>query len=253
MTEAGRSISSEVPSAPSNLSGSDVPGVNPPARTERNRLPPREGRAHSFRQRQSVRRSARKELVGEILVAAILVLSVYVVVTARPFFPSSSAGIPGTPGPPGSQITVTLATPKVGNVTCGGGGTAYTERILWVNSSYPVTTADLYLVLYEIWDGDNIADGSAMANVTSSSLCAGAAPTSLQMWYLVLVAANGTNLLTYTEPHSWASVGHTSTNIAVENGWALDVVTYASIAGTGRGLKVEGSVGSSPIYGAIPL
>jgi hypothetical protein len=214
---------------------------------------PGNGRAHSFRQTQEKRRSARKELVGELVVAVILLLAVYVVLTAKPLSSSSGDGSPWNPGPPGTRIAITLGTPAVGNLTCHAGGTAYTERIPWVNSSYPVTSSDTYLQLYEIWDGDNIADPSAVANVTASDVCAGAAPSTIFMWYVVLASANGTNLLTYTDHTGWTAVTNGSSNIPVENGDALVLVTYASLAGTGRGLKVEGSVGDSPIFGSIAL
>lgn len=212
------------------------------------------GRAHVFREKQARRRSARRQLAGYLLVAAILVLGILAILTAKPFIPSSGNGLPISPGPPGgTKITVSLGTPSVKNITCGSGGTAYAESIPWVNSSYPISAGDVYLQMYEIWDRDNIPDPSAVANVTPSNVCAGAAPTSMGGWYVVLTTSNGTNLLTYTDASAWASVTHGIWNIGIESGYVLVLVTYASLAGTGRGFAVAGSVGTSIIYGSIPL
>jgi hypothetical protein len=212
-----------------------------------------EGRARSFRESQATRRSVRRAHIAEVLVVAILVLGVYVIVAAKPFSPSSGGGFPWSPGPPGAGITVHFGTPSVRNLTCGSGGTAYAERIPWTNSTFPLSTSDVYVQVYEIWDRDNIPDASAVANTTSSDLCAGAAPTSMAGWYVVLEAPNGTNLLTYTETTAWTSVTSGGWNLPIENNSALILVTYASLAGTGRGLEVGGSLDQSPISGSVPL
>lgn len=208
-----------------------------------------DGRAHSFRQEQAKRRSAWRERIVGFLVVAIFVVGVYVIVTVRTSAPSSGSGFP-SPGPP---VVVHLGTPSVSTLTCGAGGTAYAERITWMNSSQPITTGDVIPRVYEIWDGDIIGDPGAVANVTSSNLCAGAPPDPTALWYVVLAAPNGTNLLTYTAASDWTSVTHGPSNLWIENGSALILVTGTSLAGTGRGFAVVGNADGSPFTADVPL
>lgn len=208
-----------------------------------------DGRARSFREEQEKNRSAKRERIGVILVVAIIVLGVFAIVTARPFSPSSNGGLP-TPGPP---ITVRFGAPSVSTVNCSAGGKAYVEQIPWTNSSEPITTGDINLRVYEIWDGDYIGDRNVVANATPSNLCAGSPPGPLSLWYAVLQAPNGTNLLTYTVAQLWTSLSGGAWNIWVQDGFVLVLVTYVSLAGTGRGIAVYGHSGGSPIQGSIPL
>jgi hypothetical protein len=206
------------------------------------------GRASSFRKEEAKRRRARRERVVVILAAAIIVLGIYTVLTARPY--SSSLYELPSPGP---VILVHLGTPSVGTLACSAGGTATVERIPWTNSTKLVSTKNFVVHVTEIWDGDYIGDPNVVANVTSSNLCAGVAPDSTTKWYVVLTAPNGTNLLTYTVAGAWASVSQGPSNIEIENNSALDLVTYTSLAGTGRGLVIAGIVNGSLIRGVVPL
>lgn len=206
-------------------------------------------RARAFRQEQAGRRGRRRERIGELLVVAVIVLGIYTVVTARSYSGSSNY-IPPNPGP---TIVVHFGTPSASALTCGGGGTVYAERIPWTNSTQPIITGDVNVRVYEIADGDYIGDPGAVANVTPSNPCAGTPPTAETVWYVVLVAPNGTNLLTYTVDDGWASVAQRAVNVGVENGSALILVTHVSLVGTGRGLAVYGVDNESPISGSIPL
>jgi hypothetical protein len=208
-----------------------------------------EGRSRSFREHQLKRKSARREHVGQLVVVAIIVLGIVAIVTARSGYSGSHSGFP-SPGPP---IVVQLGTPVLSTVNCTGGGTAYIERIPWLGSTQPVTPGDVYVRVYEIWDGDYIGDPGAMANATSSNVCAGAPPDSTTLWYVVLTASNGTNLLTYTADHAWVSVTDGASNLGIETGSSLVLVTGTSFAGTGRGFAVGGFANGSPITGAIAL
>jgi hypothetical protein len=183
------------------------------------------------------------------VVVAVIVLGVFVIVTARPGG-SPSDYLPPSPGP---TIAVNLGTPSVTSVTCGDGGTAYAERIPWTNSTQPVTTGDVNLRVYEIWDGDYYGDGGAVANVTSTNVCAGPPPTQTARWYAVLTGPNGTNLLTYTEAHPWVPVVPGPWNFEIENGSAIILVTNPSLAASGRGLAVFGFADGAPVLGAVVL
>ena len=212
------------------------------------------GRAHAFRIKQAERRTARWEQVGVLLIVVLIVVAFATILTAKPFTPSSGPGYPAWwPNPPGTPILVQLGTPSVGTVTCGQGGTAYTERVSFLSSSQPITTGNAYLVVYEIGDGDYIGDANTVANATATNVCSGSPPGLPTLWYAVLVAPNGTNLLTYTEASDWTAVTGSSWNIPMEAGSTLVLVTGASLAGTGRALGVIGFVGQSTIRGTVPL
>ncbi len=241
---------------PSNLSAARPP---PPAGPPGSPVaPPRTGgapapgglggRARSFREAQSQRRSDRRERLGVFLVVVILVGALLTVATYHPFG-SSPYNFP----PPGPTIVVHLGTSSTGEVTCGLGGTAYTERIPWTNSTRPLTSGEVYVRLYEIGDGDAIGDPSAVANATPTNPCGGAPPDTGALWYLVLVAPSGTNLLTFTVDGGWASVAPGPSNIPIENASALILVTNESLAGTGRGLGVYGFVNDTSITGSTLL
>jgi hypothetical protein len=210
------------------------------------------GRARSFRQDLAKRRDARRDRVANVVLAALLVVGALAIVTEKPGFLALSNRPGGSTGP-GPPIVVTFGTPTVSAVSCAGGGTAYAERVPWTNSTQPLTTAEVFVRLYEIWDGDNIGDPGAVANATPSNVCAGSPPDPTALWYVVLAAPNGTNLLTYTEADSWVSVAHGSTTLEIEAGSTLVVVTYDSLAGTGRGLEVAGFAGTSAISGSVAL
>lgn len=220
-------------------------------RTPQNREEPGSApsRAGAFRRQQEQRRSARNERVGVLLVVVIVVLGVIAIVTARPYFPGSNHPYPN-PGPP---IIVSLGTPVVGTVPCSGGGTGYTERIPWINSTQPIVTGDINVKVYEIYDGDFIGDPGAVASATPSNVCAGTPPTGTALWYIVLAAPNGSNFLTYTVGKGWLNLSGTAANLPIEEGSFLTLVSGVSLAGTGRGLAVVGASGGSSISGSIPL
>jgi hypothetical protein len=207
------------------------------------------GRAHAFREKQAQRRSVRRERAGQLLVVAIILLGLYAIITAKPFNPSSSSS--PQPGPP---VKVTLGAPVTSTVPCGAGGTAYVERIPWLNSSAPVTTGEVVVRVYELVDGDYIVDTGTAANVTHSSLCAGVAPSaSLHSWYGVLAAGNGTNLLSYTQSQGWVSPAQTGWIIPIANGSTLILVSGTSMTGWGLGIAIAGFANGSQISGSVPL
>jgi hypothetical protein len=245
-------VSGPVPSPPSGLVPDRPPpeaGAGPPPTNEGGESRSTGGRSRRFREQEAERKSNRRQNVGVILVVVILVLGIYTIATARPYSASSHHTYP-TPGPP---ISVQLGTPSVSTVPCAGGGTAYAEHIPWENASQTVTTGDVAVHVYEIFDGDYILDPGAVANATSSNVCAGAPPSSTSIWYAVLAAPNGTNLLGYTVANGWASVSGGPWNFDIENGSALVLVTHSSLANTGRGLAVTGFANGSPISGTVVL
>ena len=209
------------------------------------------GRAHSFREREGERRSRRRELVGQLIVVGIIILGIYAIVSARPFVPSSGPGPPG-PGPP---IAVNLSRTNVSQVTCGNGGTAYTENVVWANSTASVTTNEVSPRVYELFDGDIVADNGVTANVNATSVCAGDPPSNggLISWYVVLTSPNGTIQLSYTFDQGWASIDHGPADRTIVDGSSIIVVVDPEIAGTGYGLAVEGVANGSTIHGQVPL
>jgi len=184
----------------------------------------------------------------------VILLGIYAITTARPYTPPAGGGIPPLSStPPGTPIDVQLGNPSVSNLSCAGGGTAYAERIPWVNSTAPLATKEVWPVVYEIWDGDNIGDPNGVASATPTNLCAGSAPSSIWAWYVVLANSNGTNLLTYTQSSVWTSVTNGSTNLPLESGLDMVLVTQTSLAGSGRGFGVLGFVNDSEVQGSVPL
>lgn len=248
-------IEASEPTPSPGASANTTPGVALPDASPRagEPAPPgsSEGRARSFRERETRRRSRRRELVGQLLVVAIIILGIYAIVSARPFVPSSGPG-PPTPGPP---ITVNLTSPVVGQVTCGNGGIAYTERVGWANSTAPVTTNEVSPRVYELFDGDVVVDNGVTANVSSTSLCAGSPPSGggLYSWYVVLTAPNGTIELSYTFDQGWVSVDHGPVDRPIANLSSLVVVVDPELADRGYGLAVVGEANGSSIHGAVPL
>jgi len=208
-----------------------------------------EGRAHAFRESEARRREEVREQIGVVLVVVIIVLGVYTLLGAKPY--TSSATI--APPPSGPTIHVTLGTPAVGSVACSGGGTAYTERIPWNGSTQPLTTGDINLRVYEIWDRDYITDPHAVANATTSNVCAGTPPNPIALWYVVMAAPNGTNILTYTQANDWTSLTPAPANQWIENGSALVLVTQMPLDNTGRGFQVYGYSAGSVVFGTLPL
>lgn len=208
-----------------------------------------DSRARSFRERQAQRRVTRRERIWIGIVVGIIVLGSYTILTARPFS-ASSGKLPPSPGP---VIVVQLGTPTVSTVNCTAGGTGYVERIPWLGSSQPVTTGDIFVRVFELWDGDYIPDNGAVANVTPTNVCAGSPPDGSTIWYAALAAPNATNQLSYTSKTSWVSVTGEPWNFPVQNGSSLVLVSYTSFAETGRGFGVGGIAHGSPIRGTVPL
>ena len=123
--------------------------------------------------------------VGQLVSILVILLGIYALTTARPYSGPAGGGIPNsTSTAPGPPIAVQFGTPSVRNVSCAGGGTAYAERIPWVNSSSPLTTKSVWPIVYEIWDGDYIGDPNAAASATPTNVCAGSAPGSIWAWYV---------------------------------------------------------------------
>lgn len=207
------------------------------------------GRAGAFRRADAKRKGARHERYADVILAVVLVLGAYLIVTTPPNSLLSDNGV-GTPGPP---VRVNFGSVSVSTVPCSSGGSAYAERIPWTNSSRPVTTGDIDLEVYAIFNGDNIGRGDPVAVVTSSNVCAGSPPDPVALWYVVLQAPNGTNLLTYTVASSWTSVAAGPSNVGIQNASSLVLVSNSSLAGSGRGLKIIGFLGEAQIEGAVVL
>jgi hypothetical protein len=207
------------------------------------------GRTRSFREGQAQRQSITRERLGVWLVVVILVAAVLTLALVHP----SSSSNPYQFPPPAPTIAVHLGLPVTSSVACGSGATASTERIPWTGSTQPLSSGNIVVRLYEIADGDVIGDPTAVANATPSSSCAGAPPDGPASWYVVLAAPGGTNLLTYTVDAGWSSVMHGPTNVTVENGSSLTLVTNESWAGTGRALGVYGFVNDTSVSGSVPL
>jgi hypothetical protein len=231
----------------------EPPSTPPPSSPRAGEPAPRgtfDGRARAFREQQTQRRSRRRELFGQLLVVAIIVVGIYAIVSAKPFSPSNNSG-PPNPGPP---IVITFTTPVVGTVSCGDGGTAYTEQVDWTNASQPVTTGDVTLRVYELYDGDIVNDMGIIPNATTASVCAGAPPNPATLaWYVVVSSPSGAIQLTYAFSPGWASVTNGAWNVPIENGTMMTIVMGASIAGRGFGFAVVGFASGSPVRGSIPL
>jgi hypothetical protein len=211
------------------------------------------GRARAFREEYARRQTLRRYRVANVVLAALIVVGAYAIVTEPPgYLLSTLRSLESTPGP-GPPVVVHFGPPSESTVSCTAGGTAYVESIPWDSSTETLATGEVSVRLYEIWDGDNIPDANAVANVTPTNLCHGTPPDATALWYLVLAAPNGTNLLTYTEAGSWSSVTGGSSDLKVNDGSSLVVVSYDSLAGTGRGLEVVGFAGNSPISGSALL
>jgi len=208
--------------------------------------------ARAFRKRQEEKRSELLDRAGVVIVLVILALGVIAIVTAQPYSPTGSALFPK----PGPTITVQLGAAGSGSVTCGNGATGYLDRVPFLGSTQPITTGDVNLRVYEVWDGDNIPALGVVANVSPTSMCAGSPPAvgpSTLDWYVVLTSPNGTILLSYTVAAGWTAIGSGSSNIVFPTGSELTVVTGTTIASTGRGLAVLGFAKGSPIQGSVTL
>ena len=199
------------------------------------------------------RRAGRRLFAADFVLLAIAVVLAVVIATELPGFLTPGYQSATSSTPVGSPIVVQFGTPSLRTVSCGAGGTAYVEAIPWANSSQPVSTGDVYLRVYEIWDGDMVSDPGAVANATPTSLCAGAPPSPTSIWYVVLSAPNGTNLLTYTQTGMWGAVTAGTGSLTFEPGMTVNLVSGASLAGTGRGLQVVGFSNYSTISGSVPL
>jgi hypothetical protein len=235
-------------------SASDDRSVRPPSRgsaepagssAARKGIP---GRAREFRRVRSERRRARLVILEDVIVAGILALAVYTVLTARPVSPTSTN--PFASGPP---IHVAFGTPSVGLVSCAGGVTAYAERVPWVNSSQPLLTVDVDLHVYQLGDGDIVADSGVVPNVTATNVCAGPPPTTYQRWYIVLQDTNGTNLLAYTFSQRWEHVTANINTTMIQDDDSIIIVENPLLAGVGYGLRVVGFSSGSPISGSTPI
>jgi hypothetical protein len=240
----GPSLKSSPPVEPAVLGTQGGPSEGTPRRSAS-----KDGRARSFREQQVKRRITRRERFGILIVVVIITLGAYTVVTARPYT-GTTGGLLPVPGP---EILVHLGTPTLGQVNCTAGGIGYVERIPWLNSTQPVTTGEIFVRIFQIWDGDYVPDTGAVANVTPTNLCAGSPPDASGRWYAVLASPNGSNQLSYTSTTSWKSVNGEPWNFQVQDGSSLVVVTYASLAGTGQGFGVAGVSGGSLIRGTVPL
>lgn len=215
---------------------------------------PTDSRAAAFRRKRAERGTAWKDRIQVIVMAGVLAIGVFVVVTARTGSPvAGNDFLPPPPPPPGPTIVVNFGTPSQSNLTCGDGGGAFAEHIPWLNSTQPVTVEDIAVHVVELGDGDYVPDPNSAPNVTTSNLCAGPTPNPSTRWYAVLSGPTGTNLFTFTEGQAWVPVAQEPVTAQIENGSSLVVITNPDLAGKGFGLHVLGFAGNDPIAGSVPL
>ena len=127
-----------------------------------------------------------------------------------------------------------------------------------MNASAAVSSGNLGIRLYEIWDGDWLWGSNVVPDANATSVCAAAPPGGgITAWYAVLAAPNGTNLLTYASGSmargAWAAVDGGPWNRSVTNGSSLIIVTVPEIHDTGRGLSLFGFENGGPISGCVTL
>jgi hypothetical protein len=195
--------------------------------------------AGEYRRRRDRRERPRRRALFAAVVVGPVILAVYYGVHA-PGPGALAAENPSLPLPHVYLDSVTLGTPAVQNVTCGDGATVKTELVPWVNASVEPTTHQVFLEITELLDGD--VDGGSAPNptVTSSSVCAGAAPTVTPSWYVVLRSPNGTNVAVFSYSSNWVILNQASSELGIANGSSLILVANPSLAGLTFGLCALG-------------
>ena len=187
----------------------------------------------------------RRQILAILLVALVVTGAGTYAVLGRP--DSSSGG--GGP----TSVSVALGPPVGGHVTCGDGHNMVTERVGWVSSSSPVTTAQFRLEVQEIGDGDVIGADNGPGIVSTTNLCVGSSQSYVFDWYGVLQSPNGTNEATYTYADGWQGVGSTTIPIAVIDNSTLVVVSVGSFLGLGYALEVLPYGSGAPVNGFTSL
>ncbi len=208
--------------------------------------PPR-SKARTYRMARSATVARRRGWAVAGVALVVLAVATYTIATSGPLTHGYS------PPGPGSSIVVQFGTPTTEAMTCAEGGTAYVETIPWLNSSGPVWTAGVSVIVFEITDGDFIGDPGVVANASPTVPCAGTPPPYSGLWYAVLLAPNSTTVLAFTDDAHWTAVTPGPSNVQVPNGSSLLLVTQRSLAESGRGLEVTGLSNSIPVRGSVTL
>ncbi|HTT26628.1 MAG TPA: hypothetical protein VMH90_06700, partial [Thermoplasmata archaeon] len=191
--------------------------------------------AATYRRNLLRRRAPWKWTAGFLVVLIVALAAYYVISTPHPAGSSSGGGGGGCPSPCTTPVTdyVTLGAPSVSSVTCGEGGQASVEEIPWIGATAPLTTADVFLELREIVDGDIIGGSGSAPFVTRASLCPGAPPSPAYSWYVVVEDTGGANIMTFCYASGWTPVGPGPSSIPLSNGTELFLVIAPAVAGAG--------------------
>jgi len=195
--------------------------------------------------RQSVRRLRSLLVLLAILAFVASMIGIYQAVPPAVTSASSPAVNP---------ITVELDRPVTGRVACGGSIVLYTEVIGWNHSSGPLTTAQVYVELQELYDHEWVGARDPPAKVTHSNLCAGSPPTGPFDWYVVLGSPDtGPYVAVFSYLNGWAPVEETALPVFISPGATLTLVSVRSYADSGFGITLFGAVGGTPIDGGVSL
>jgi len=218
-----------------------TPGPEPPSHRAN-----ADGPAASFRTGRGRSVARRRRVAGGIAAALIAATVVFLVLHSQPAPAPTATGSPGGGsdggGGPSSKVSVTLGTPDAGTTVCGSGGSSPSERIPWLGSSVPISTAELNLLVVELADGDILPGIAGAPGVTSTDPCEGNPPGPSYHWYLVLSDPSGANVAYYTLPMGWVTLAGGAANLTVANGSSFLLLISPSVAGIGYGLALQGFV-----------
>jgi hypothetical protein len=210
---------------------------------------PTEHPARSPPTRGRTRGGAMPRYLGSLYLLALLgVAFLSMGLYANEISSAPSAKIGATP------VLVGLAPPVVGTIPCGSSTVLHSEAIVWTNATGNLTTADIYLKLVELVDGDFIGARDPPAEVTASSACAGDPPGGAFDWFVVLGAPKGGAFLAvFSYLNGWEAVGGAPSPAPIADGSTLTVVSVRSFSNNGYGLLVQGSVGGPTVRGEVTL
>jgi hypothetical protein len=200
------------------------------------------------------RRGPWRLTVGILVLLVVVAAGIYVATTPRPTGSSSGGGSGCTSGctsPPTDYVQ--FGSPIVSSLTCGEGGSVSVEEVSWLGATTPLTTADVFLEVTEIVDGDIVGASSSAPFVTRASLCPGMPPSPSYSWYVVLQDSGGANLMSFSYANGWAYIGPGPSSLPLSNGTELFLVVTPSLAGIGYALDAGGTEGGPVVSGSVDL